>query len=77
MSIRANPNHRVMMNGIIRLSPPNIKWDFDLHHEVYLTHIYLILIRFYLTFGYSPYTTSYPNLDINQRLSPTKKIFRT
>jgi hypothetical protein len=29
--------------------------------------------RFYPTFGYSPYTTSYPNLDIKQRLSPGKE----
>jgi hypothetical protein len=73
MSIRANPTHIVMMNGIINLSPPNIKQDFDLHHVVYPTHIYLILIKFYPTFGYSPYTTSYPNLDIKQRLSPAKE----
>jgi hypothetical protein len=32
------------MNGIIYLSPPNIKQTFDLHHVVYLTHIYLIMI---------------------------------
>jgi hypothetical protein len=29
--------------------------------------------KFYPTFGYSPYTTSYPNLDIKQRLSPAKE----
>jgi hypothetical protein len=56
------------MDCIIYLSPPNIKQTFNLHHVDYL-----ILIRFYLTFGYSPYTTSYPNLDINQRLSPAKE----
>jgi hypothetical protein len=28
------------MNCIIRLSPPNHKQTFDLHHVVYLTHIY-------------------------------------
>jgi hypothetical protein len=31
------------------------------------------LIKCYPTFGYSPYTTSYPNLDIKQRLSPAKE----
>jgi hypothetical protein len=30
-----------MMNCIICLSPPNIKQDFDQHHVVYLTYIYL------------------------------------
>jgi hypothetical protein len=44
MSKRVNPTHRVMMNGIIYLSSPNIKQTFKLHHGVYLTHIYLILI---------------------------------
>jgi hypothetical protein len=43
MSIRANPTNSVMMKYIIYLSPPNIKQDFDLHHIVYLNHIYLIL----------------------------------
>jgi hypothetical protein len=56
-----------MMNGIIHLSPPNIKQTFNLHHVDYL-----ILTKFYPTFGYSPYTTSYRNLDIKQRLSPAK-----
>jgi hypothetical protein len=41
MGIRANPTHKVMMNCIICLSPPNIKQTFDLHHVVYLIHIYL------------------------------------
>jgi hypothetical protein len=36
MGIRAKPTHRVMMNGIIYLSPPNIKQTFDLHHVIYL-----------------------------------------
>ena len=31
------------------------------------------MTKFYPTFGYSPYTTSYPNLDIKQRLSPAKE----
>jgi hypothetical protein len=57
-----------MMNGIIYLSPPNIKQTFNLHHVDYL-----ILTKFYPTFGYSPYTTSYPILDIKQRLSPAKE----
>jgi hypothetical protein len=57
-----------MMNGITYLSPPNNKQTFKLHHVDYL-----ILTKFYPTFGYSPYTTSYPNLDIKQRLSPTKE----
>jgi hypothetical protein len=57
-----------MMGCIIYPSPPNIKQTFDLHHV-----IYLILTKFYPTFGYSPYTTSYPNLDIEQRLSPAKE----
>jgi hypothetical protein len=56
------------MNGIIYLSRPNIKQTFNLHHVDYL-----ILTKFYPTFGYSPYTTSYPNLDIKQRLSPAKE----
>jgi hypothetical protein len=56
------------MNGIIYLSPPNVKQVFDLHHVDYL-----ILTKCYPTFGYSPYTTSYPNLDIKQRLSPAKE----
>jgi hypothetical protein len=56
------------MNGIIYLSPPNIKQTFNLHHIDYL-----ILTKFYPTFGYSPYTTSYPNLDIKQKLSPAKE----
>jgi hypothetical protein len=43
MSIRANPTNRVMMDCIIYLYQPNIKQTFDLHHVVYLTHIYLIL----------------------------------
>jgi hypothetical protein len=57
-----------MMNDIIYLSPPNIKQTFNLHHVDYL-----ILTKCYPTFGYSPYTTSYPNLDIKQRLSPAKE----
>jgi hypothetical protein len=73
---RTSPNS-VMMDCIIYLSPPDIEPDFDLHHVVYLTHIYLIVTKFYPTFGYSPYTTSYPNPDIKQRLSPAKKIFRS
>jgi hypothetical protein len=68
MSKRVNPTHRVMMNGIIYLSPPNIKQTFNLHHVDYL-----ILTKLYPTFGYSPYTTSYLNLDIKQRLSPAKE----
>jgi hypothetical protein len=56
------------MNGIIYLSSPNIKQTFDLHRV-----IYLILTKFYPTLGYSPYTTSYPNLDIKQRLGPAKE----
>jgi hypothetical protein len=67
MSKRVNPTHRVMMNGIIYLSRPNIKQTFNLNH-VY----YLIWTKFYPTFGYSLYTTSYPNLDIKQRLSYAK-----
>jgi hypothetical protein len=43
MSRRANPTSRVMIDCIIYLSPPDIRQDFDLHHVVYLTHIYLIL----------------------------------
>jgi hypothetical protein len=57
-----------MMNGMTYLSPPNIKQTLNLHHVDYL-----ILPNFYPTFGYSPYTTSYPNLDIKQRLSPAKE----
>jgi hypothetical protein len=56
------------MNGIIYPSPPNIKQTFNLHHVDYP-----ILTKCYPTFGYSPYTTSYPNLDIKQRLSPAKE----
>jgi hypothetical protein len=41
VSKRADPTNRIMMNCIICLSPPTIKQDFDLHHVVYLTHIYL------------------------------------
>jgi hypothetical protein len=40
MSRRADPTERVMMSCIISLSLPNVKQDFDLHHVVYLTHIY-------------------------------------
>jgi hypothetical protein len=57
-----------MMNGITYLSPPNGKQTFKLHHVDYL-----ILTKFYPIFGYSPYTTGYPNLDIKQRLSPAKE----
>jgi hypothetical protein len=57
-----------MMNGIIYLFPPNIKQTFNLHHVDYL-----ILTKFSPTSGYSPYTTSYPNLDIKQRLSPANE----
>jgi hypothetical protein len=67
MSIRANPTHRNMVNGIVYPSPPNIKQTFNLHHVDYLIY------KFYPTFGYSPYTTSYPNLDIKQRLVPAKE----
>jgi hypothetical protein len=35
------PTNRVMMDCIICLSPPNIKQTFDLHHVVYLIHIYI------------------------------------
>jgi hypothetical protein len=31
------------------------------------------MTKFYPTSGCSPYTTSYPNLDINQRLNPAKE----
>jgi hypothetical protein len=41
MSRRANRTNRVMMNCTIYLSPPNIKQTFDLHHVVYLIHVYL------------------------------------
>jgi hypothetical protein len=61
------------MDCIIYQPPPDIKPDFDLHHVVYLTHIYLIVSKIYPTFGYSPSTTSYPNSDIKQRLSTAKK----
>jgi hypothetical protein len=57
-----------MMGCIIYLSPPNVKQTFNLHHVDYL-----ILTKFYLTFGHSPYTISYPNLDIKQRSSPAKE----
>jgi hypothetical protein len=57
-----------MLECIIYLSPPNVKQTFNLPHVDYL-----ILTKFYPTFGHSPYTTSYPNLDIKQRLSPTKE----
>jgi hypothetical protein len=56
------------MDCIIYLSSPNIKQTFNLYHVDYL-----ILTKFYPTFGYSPYTTGYPNLDIKQRLSPAKE----
>jgi hypothetical protein len=56
------------MNGIIYLSPPDTKQTYNLHHVDYL-----ILKKCYLTFGNSPYTTSYTNLDIKQRLNPTKE----
>ena len=68
MNIRANQIHRVMTNGIIYLSPPNIKQTSNLHHVDYL-----ILTKFYPIFRYSPYTISYPNLDIKGRLNPTKE----
>jgi hypothetical protein len=42
---------------------------FFIYSNIYLPH----LGRFYRTFGHSPYTTSYPNLDIKQRLSPAKE----
>jgi hypothetical protein len=35
--------------------------------------VYLILTKFYPTFGYSPYMISYPNLDIKERLNPVKE----
>jgi hypothetical protein len=56
-----------MIDCIIYLFPLNIKQTFNLHHVDYLIY------KLYPTFGYSPYTTSYPNLDIKQRLSPTKE----
>jgi hypothetical protein len=70
------PINRVLMDCIIYQPPPDIKPDFDLHHVVYLTHIYLIVTKFYPTFGYSPSTTNYPNPDIKQRLSTAKKNLR-
>jgi hypothetical protein len=57
-----------MMNGIIYLSPANVKQVFDLHHIVCL-----ILTKFYFNLGHSPYTTSNPNLNIKQRLSRAKE----
>jgi hypothetical protein len=51
------------------LSPPNIKQTFNLHHVDYL-----ILTKLYHIFGYSPYTTSYPNLNIKQRLALLKNL---
>jgi hypothetical protein len=54
------------MDCIICLFSPNIKQTFNLHHVDILT-------KFYPTFGYSPYTTSYPKLGIKQRLSPAKE----
>jgi hypothetical protein len=33
-----------MTDCMIYLPPPNIKQTFDLHHVVYLTHIYLNLL---------------------------------
>jgi hypothetical protein len=43
-------------------------------HLVYIyIYIYIILTKCYPTFGYSPHMTSYPNLDIKQRLSPAKE----
>jgi hypothetical protein len=68
MSIRANPTHSVMMDCITHLSPPNVQQVFDIHHVDYL-----ILTKFYPTFGYSPYTTSYPKLGIKERLSSAKE----
>jgi hypothetical protein len=68
MSRRANPTNSVMMNCITCLFPPNINQTFNLHHVDYL-----ILTKFYPTFGYSPYTTGYPKLGIKQRLSPAKE----
>jgi hypothetical protein len=43
------------MNGIINLSSPNIKQTFDLHHVVYLTHIYLILADSILPWTFTLY----------------------
>jgi hypothetical protein len=43
MSKRVNPTHRVMMNGTIYLSSPNIKQTFNLRHVVYLILINLTL----------------------------------
>jgi hypothetical protein len=75
---RSNSTTKVIINGKILvdylilakiyLSPPNVKQTFNLHHVDYL-----ILAKFYPTFGYTPYTTSYPNLDIKQRLSTSKE----
>jgi hypothetical protein len=40
---------KIMMD-IIYLSPPNIKQTFDLHHVVYLTHVYFVLTDSILPF---------------------------
>jgi hypothetical protein len=50
-----------MMNCIICLSSPNIKQEFDLHHVVYLIHIY------------SPTSMIYTNLE-SMRPRLEKKI---
>jgi hypothetical protein len=39
--MRSDPTNSVMMDGIICLFPPNIKWTLDLHHVAYLIQIYL------------------------------------
>jgi hypothetical protein len=51
------------MDCIICLSAPNIKQTFDLHHVVYLTHIYLNHIP--------PTLIKYTNLE-SMRLRPEK-----
>jgi hypothetical protein len=56
------------MNGIINLSPPNIKQTFDLHYVVYL-----ILTNSILPLDIHLIRLVTPNLDIKQRLSPAKE----
>jgi hypothetical protein len=52
-----------MMDCIICLSSPNVKQSFDLHHVVYLIHIYLNHIP--------PTPIKYTNLE-SMRLRPEK-----
>jgi hypothetical protein len=73
MGIRANPTNRVMMNCIIYLSSPNIKQDFDLHHAVYLTHIYLSLTDSIILLYIHLIRLVIPILTQNNRLSPAKE----